>query len=363
MWRGFLIRVVRNLSPIAEQESAPRLMFSETLKKLLARESLSFSESSATLEYLLSDDATDAQIAALLTALAAKGETAEELAGFASVMRARSFRVTSTKHENFIDTCGTGGSTTKTFNVSTAAAFVVSACGVPVAKHGNVGVTSKSGSADVLKSLGVNTQMPLERVSSCLDEIGICFMFAPFHHAATKRVAMIRRELGVRTIFNFLGPLTNPAAAPFQVIGVSDAAAVEREAQALHQLGIKKAWVVRGDDGLDEISLATTSQVYEVTSAGVELKKIQPEDFGIRRSSLENLRGGSADENAAMIRAILTNDLRDAALDLVLINAAAALYVADKADEFKDCMALVRSAVQEGEALQKLEFLIQYSNS
>ena len=337
-------------------------MISETLKKLLARESLSFSESSATLEYLLSEDSTDSQIKELLLSLSAKGETADELAGFASVMRARSFRVTSTKHENFIDTCGTGGSTTKTFNVSTAAAFIVSACGVPVAKHGNVGVTSKSGSADVLKSLGVNTQMPLERVSSCLDEIGICFMFAPLHHAATKRVAMIRRELGVRTIFNFLGPLTNPAAAPFQVIGVSDAATVERQAQALHQLGTKKAWVVRGDDGLDEITLATTSKVYEVTSAGVEAKIIQPEDFGLERSSLENLRGGSADENAAIVRAILSNELRDAALDLVLINAAAALYVAGKAGDFKDCIALTRSAVQDGRALQQLELLIQYSN-
>ncbi len=337
-------------------------MISETLKKLLARESLSFSESSATLEYLLSEDSTDAQIKELLLSLSAKGETAVELAGFASVMRARSFRVTSSKHENFIDTCGTGGSTTKTFNVSTAAAFIVSACGVPVAKHGNVGVTSKSGSADVLKSLGVNTQMPLERVSSCLDEIGICFMFAPLHHAATKRVGMIRRELGVRTIFNFLGPLTNPAAAPFQVIGVSDGATVERQAQALHQLGTKKAWVVRGDDGLDEVTLATTSKVYEVTADGVEAKIIQPEDFGIERSSLENLRGGSADENAAIVRAILSNELKGAALDLVLINAAAALYVAGKAEHFKECVDLAKAAVQGGKALKQLNLLIQYSN-
>ncbi len=337
-------------------------MISETLKRLLARESLSFSEASVTLEYLLSDEATDAQIAALLTALSAKGETAEELAGFASVMRSRSFRVTSTKHENFIDTCGTGGSTIKTFNVSTAAAFIVSACGVPVAKHGNVGVTSKSGSADVLKSLGVNTQMPLERVSACLDEIGICFMFAPFHHAATKRVAMIRRELGVRTIFNFLGPLTNPALAPFQVIGVSDAAAVEREAQALHQLGTIKAWVVRGDDGLDEITIATTSTVYEVTSSGVEQKKIQPEDFGVYRSSLENLKGGTADENAALIRKILSNEVTDNSLDLVLVNAAAALYVAGKVEDFKDCIETARRAIKDESALRQLELLIEYSN-
>ena len=337
-------------------------MFSETLKKLLARESLSFSEASATLEYLLSDEATDAQIAALLTALAAKGETADELAGFASIMRSRSSRVLSKKHTIFIDTCGTGGSAVKTFNVSTAAAFIVSACGVPVAKHGNVGVTSKSGSADVLKSLGVNIHQPLERVSECFDEIGICFMFAPFHHAATKRVAMVRRELGVRTIFNFLGPLTNPAAAAYQLIGVSDATAVEREAQALHQLGINKAWVVRGDDGLDEISLATTSTVYEVTARGVEKKKIQPEDFGLKRASIDNLQGGSADENAAIVRAILSNELRDAALDLVLINAAAALYVVGKAGDFKDCIALARSTVQDGRALKQLELLIQYSN-
>jgi anthranilate phosphoribosyltransferase len=338
-------------------------MFSETLKKILARESLSFSESSSALEFLLSDNATDAQIAALLIALAAKGETADELAGFASVMRSRSSHVISKKHTNFIDTCGTGGSTVKTFNVSTAAAFIVSACGVPVAKHGNVGVTSKSGSADVLKSLGVNINMPLERVSECFDEIGICFMFAPFHHAATKRVAMIRRELGVRTIFNFLGPLTNPAAAPFQVIGVSDAAAVEREAQALHQLGIKKAWVVRGDDGLDEISIATSSVVYEVTANGVEKRKISPEDFGIETASLENLKGGSADENAATIRAILSKTLRGAALDLVLINAAASLYVAGKSERFEDCTALARVAVESGQALNQVNSLIAFSNS
>ena len=181
---------------------------------------------------MLGEKATDAQIAAALVALASKGETAEELAGFAESMRARCSRIT-TKHETYIDTCGTGGSGAKTFNVSTAAAFVVAAAGLPVAKHGNVGVTSKSGSADVLRALGVRVDLPPDRVSEIFDEIGICFMFAPLHHAATKRVAMVRRELGVRTIFNLLGPLTNPAGAPFQVVGVSNEAACEKMSKAL----------------------------------------------------------------------------------------------------------------------------------
>ncbi len=330
------------------------------LKQLLAQTSLTQAEAASLLNFMISDEATDAQIAAVLIALAAKGETADELAGFAQTMRDRSAKITSTKHATFIDTCGTGGSAVKTFNVSTAAAFVVSAAGLPVAKHGNVGVTSKAGSADVLRALGVNIQMSAERGGVCFDEIGMCFMFAPLHHAATKRVAMIRRELGVRTIFNLLGPLTNPAGAPFQIIGVSDPNACERIAQAASRLGTTRAWIVRGNDGLDEITLADKTTVYEATADGVRQFELAPADFGLSDSSLESLRGGSAEENAATIRAILGHERRDAALDLVLMNAAAALYVAGRAATLPEAVAMARQTIETGAALAQVQALCAF---
>lgn len=333
-------------------------MFSELLNKLIAGQDLSQVEAAALLDSMLSDSATDAQIAAALVALAGKGETEEELAGFAETMRARSARI-ATKHEKFVDTCGTGGSAAKTFNVSTAAAFVVAAAGIPVAKHGNVGVTSKSGSADVLRALGVKVDLPPERVAEIFDEIGVCFMFAPLHHAATKRVAMVRRELGVRTIFNLLGPLTNPAAAPFQVIGVSNQQACEKVARALSRLGTRRAWVVRGEDGLDEITLAGKTVVHETTPDGVRSFEIAPEDFGLRPSSLDSWRGGTAQENAATIRAVLSGEIKDAARDLVLINAAASLLVAGEAENFPDAVEIVRMVLLNGKAEAKLDALIQ----
>ncbi|MDQ3011489.1 MAG: anthranilate phosphoribosyltransferase [Acidobacteriota bacterium] len=333
-------------------------MFPSFLNKLIARQDLTQAEATALLDAMLSDSATDAQIAASLVALASKGETAEELAGFAESMRARCSRIM-TKHETYIDTCGTGGSGAKTFNVSTAAAFVVAAAGLPVAKHGNVGVTSKSGSADVLLALGVRVDLPPERVSEIFDEIDICFIFAPLHHAATKRVAMVRRELGVRTIFNLLGPLTNPASAPFQVVGVSNEAACEKVAQALSRLGTRRVWVVRGEDGLDEITLAGKTVVHEATANGVRRFEITPEDFGLQQSSLENLQGGSAEENAATIRAVLSGKRTDAAHDLVLINAAASLFVAGGADSFPEATEQARQALLNGSAMAKLESLIR----
>lgn len=333
-------------------------MFSELLNKLIAGQDLSQVEAAALLDSMLGESATDAQIAAALVALAGKGETEEELAGFAETMRARSARI-ATKYEKFVDTCGTGGSAAKTFNVSTAAAFVVAAAGIPVAKHGNVGVTSKSGSADVLRALGVKVDLPPERVAEIFDEIGVCFMFAPLHHAATKRVAMVRRELGVRTIFNLLGPLTNPAGAPFQVIGVSNQQACDKVARALSRLGTRRAWVVRGEDGLDEITLAGKTVVHEATPDGIRSFEIAPEDFGLRPSSLDSWRGGTAQENAATIRAVLSGEIKDAARDLVLINAAASLLVAGEAENFPDAVEIVRRVLLNGKAEAKLDALIQ----
>ncbi len=331
------------------------------LKKLLAHEHLAQSEAADVLAYMISKEATDAQISALLIALAAKGETAEELAGFATTMRMLSTKISSAKFSTCIDTCGTGGSTAKTFNVSTAAAFVVAAAGVPVAKHGNVGVTTKAGSADVLKALGVETNVSLELVQRCFDEVNMCFMFAPAHHGATKRVAMIRRELGVRTIFNWLGPLTNPAGAPHQIIGVPAPDFCEREARALQLLGTGKSWVVSGNDGLDEITLADATTVVEATGAGLRKFSIAPEDFGLQRNSQENLRGGSAQENAEIITAILRGERADAALDLVLINAAAALYVAGKGETLSASTSLARQVISSGQAWAKLEVFRNFS--
>jgi anthranilate phosphoribosyltransferase len=338
-------------------------MLSELLNKLIARQDLAQADAAALLEAILADDVTDSRIAAALIALASKGETEEELAGFAQTMRARCSRIAS-KHSRYVDTCGTGGSRAKTFNVSTAAAFVVAAAGVPVAKHGNVGVTTRAGSADALIALGVKVDLAPERVNEIFDEIGVCFMFAPLHHAATKRVAMVRRDLGVRTIFNLLGPLTNPAGAPYQVVGVSSEAACEKVARALARLGTRRAWVVRGEDGLDEITLAGKTVVHSASPEGpkvIDRFEITPEDFGLRRASIDHLRGGSADENAATIRDVLECRRKDEARDLVLINAAAALFVAGAANSFDGAVEMAARSIETGGALEKLHALRQVS--
>jgi len=337
-------------------------MLSELLNKLIAKQDLAQAEAAALLEAILADDASDSRIAAALVALASKGETEEELAGFAQTMRARCSRISS-KHARYVDTCGTGGSGAKTFNVSTAAAFVVAAAGVPVAKHGNVGVTTRAGSADVLRALGVKVDLAPERVSEIFDEIGVCFMFAPLHHAATKRVAMVRRDLGVRTIFNLLGPLTNPAGAPFQVAGVSSEAACEKVARALARLGTRRAWVVRGEDGLDEITLAGKTVVYSASAEGVDRFEIAPEDFGLRRAPIDHLRGGSAEENAAIILDIIEGRRNDEARDLVLVNASASLFISGAANSFESAVEMAARSIESGGALAKLHALQDCSQS
>src|SRR5881227_1570193 len=247
--------------------------------RLMRRENLERTEAASFLNALLSPTAKDPQIAAALALLAAKGETVEELAGMADAMRDRAIPVHS-RHTRLIDTAGTGSSAAKTFNVSTAAAFVIAGTGVPVAKHGSRAVTSDSGSADVFEALGVNTTCPPKTVERCLNEHGICFMFAPLFHEATARIVHIRRELGVRTTFNLLGPLTNPARAPFQIVGVWHSSLLERVAAALSLLGVQKAWVVHGADGLDEITITDKSFVAAcLPSRSVETFAISPEDF------------------------------------------------------------------------------------
>ena len=331
------------------------------LSRLMSSQSLRRDEAAKFLDALLDGEATNAQIGAALVALAIKGETVEELAGMATAMRSRAVRL-QCRHERFIDTAGTGSSHAKTFNVSTAAALVIAGAGLAVAKHGNRAATSRTGSADVLTALGVQVTAAPEVSERCLNEIGICFMFAPLYHGATARVASIRRELGVHTTFNLLGPLTNPAAAPTQVIGVWHQSLVEPLARALALLGTKKAWVVHGFDGLDEITLADKTTVAEASNGSVRTFEIEPEDFGIRRGSLEALRGGDAADSARTIRKVLEGERRDEARDLVVINAAAGLVVGGMATDFVEARRQAEKSIDEGAAHAKLDELVKATN-
>ena len=332
------------------------------LARLLNRENLTRVEAAELLEAMLRDDASDAQIAATLVALATKGETVDELAGMAGELRQHAVSVNSC-HASFIDTAGTGSSQAKTFNVSTAAAFVVAGAGLAVAKHGNRAASSKSGSADVLTALGVNVSAITKVTEDCLNSIGICFMFAPLYHGATARVAGVRRELGVHTIFNLLGPLSNPAGATRQIIGVWRKDLTELLANALVALGTECAWVVHGEDGLDEITLNGKTFVAEAHQGKVRTFEIEPEDFGLQRATLDELRGGDAEANAAIIRAVLSGERRDEARGLVVINAAAALFVGGKANSLKEAARLAEASIDKGAAMEKLEELVRATNS
>ncbi|MGI8917756.1 MAG: anthranilate phosphoribosyltransferase [Pyrinomonadaceae bacterium] len=351
------------LTPVPDQAGATQT--DESLRAILSRlmrgQSLLRDEAANFLEALLDDKATDAQIGAALVALAIKGETVEELAGMATAMRSRAVRL-QCRHEHFVDTAGTGSSHAKTFNVSTAAAFMIAGAGLPVAKHGARAATSRSGSADVLTALGVQVTAAPEVSERCLNEIGICFMFAPLYHGATARVASIRRELGVHTTFNLLGPLTNPAGAPSQIIGVWHQSLVEPVARALAALGTKKSWVVHGFDGLDEITLADKTRVAEAANGCVRTFEIEPEDFGLRRASLKSVRGGDAENSAQIIREVLGAERRDEARDLVVINSAAGLFVGGMAADLNEARRQAEKSIDEGAAHAKLDELIKATN-
>jgi len=332
------------------------------LARLLNRENLSRREAEELLEAMLADDASDAQIAATLVALAAKGETVDELAGMAGALRERSVRVNSC-HASFIDTAGTGSSRAKTFNVSTAAAFVIAGAGLAVAKHGNRAASSKSGSADVLTALGVNVSALTTVTEDCLNAKGICFMFAPLYHGATARVAGIRGELGIHTVFNLLGPLSNPAGAPRQIIGVWRNDLVELLANVLAMLGTERAWVVHGEDGLDEITLNGKTLVAEAEGGKVKAFEVEPEDFGLTKNTLAHVTGGDAEANASIIRDVLSGERRDEARGLVVINAAAALFIGGQAAGLIEAARLAEASIDSGAALAKLEHLIAATNA
>ncbi|HEX9420424.1 MAG TPA: anthranilate phosphoribosyltransferase [Methylomirabilota bacterium] len=345
-------------------------MIAEAVRALVDRKDLSRIEAAAAMEAIMSGAATNAQIAAFLTALRMKGETVEELIGFAQVMREKAVKVrtrasevvgaTGTDREMLIDTAGTGGDASGTFNVSTATAFVVAGTGLKVAKHGNRSVSSLCGSADVVETLGINIELSAAKVARCVDEVGIGFLYAPLLHTAMKHVMAARREMGIRTVFNMLGPLTNPAGANAQVIGVYSDALTEPLARALAELGTLRAYVVHGDDGLDEISNTGPSHISEVREGVVRSSTVRPEDFGLPRSSLQDLRGGDREENAAIVRHVLAAEAGPRR-DIVLMNAAAALVVGGKAHDFKEGVALAAESVDSGAAAAKLAGLIALS--
>jgi anthranilate phosphoribosyltransferase len=334
----------------------------EFIARLIRREDLNRAEAEQLLESLLDAEATDAQIAAALVALALKGETVAELTGMATGLRSRAVRLEA-RHSCFIDTAGTGSSRAKTFNISTAAAFVIAGAGLPVAKHGNRAASSKSGSADLLTALGVNVSAIPSVSQSSLNEIGICFMFAPLYHNATARVAAIRRQLSIHTTFNLLGPLSNPAGAPRQIIGVWRRDLAERLARVLAALGTEHAWVVHGEDGLDEITLAGETHVAEARGGQLNTFAIAPADFGFAVGSLDHLRGGDTEANAAIVRAVLAGERRDEARALVIMNAAAALLIGEVAVDLRDGARRAAEAIDSGAALSKLERLIEATNA
>ncbi len=330
-------------------------MIKEAIAKLIKRSDLITAEIELTMEEIMTGQATPAQIASFLTALRMKGETIDEIVGAAVIMRKHATKI-ETKHPVVLDTCGTGGDEAQTFNVSTIAAFVVAGAGIPVAKHGNKSVSSKCGSADLLKALGINIEVKEDVVSRCLDEVGIGFLFAPSLHKAMQYAIGPRREIGIRTIFNMLGPMTNPAGATHQLLGVYDARLTESIAKALGRLGSRHALVVHGEDGLDEVTTTDNTQVSELKEGSVKTFKVSPADFGIKKARPEDLKGGDPDHNAKIALAIL-NGKKGPQYDIVILNAGCAIYAADKAADIGEGIKMAEKSIASKAALNKLERL------
>jgi anthranilate phosphoribosyltransferase len=333
-------------------------MIKEAIIKLVDGRSLTMEEAAAAMEDIMSDQATPAQFGAFVTALRLKGETVDEIIGLARTMRAKAVLVTIDK--SVVDTCGTGGDGAATFNISTAAAFVAAGAELTVAKHGNRAMSSRCGSADVLEALGVKIDLDAEKVQRCLREVGIGFMFAPVFHPAMKYAATPRREIGIRTVFNLIGPLTNPAGAEAQVIGVPDASFLDKLALALKGLGCRHALVVHGEDGLDEITVTGRTQVYELKDNKIDCYTIGPEDFGLPRHGPESLKGGTAEENAELMDSILAGE-RGPQRDVVLMNAAAVLLAGDRVVTLEQGLVLAGEVIDSGRAQAKLEKLIEFT--
>ena len=315
-------------------------------------------ESAATMREIMDGEATAAQLGAFLAALRMKGETPEEVAGMATVMREKALPLD--VDGPLVDTCGTGGDGKGTFNVSTAAAFVAAAAGLRVAKHGNRAASGTCGSADVLEALGVRIDLDPAGVKRCIEEVGIGFMFAPTFHPAMRHAAPVRREIGIRTVFNILGPLTNPAHAQRQLIGIADPALGEKMARVLNLMGSQRALVVHGDDGLDEVSLGATTRAWELKDGSVRPYSFSPEDLGLPRVTIDQIAGGTKEENAAALRRVFHGE-PGPIKDVVLANSAAVLMVGGKATDLREGVALARNAIDGGEALRKVDALVELS--
>ena len=334
-------------------------MIKEAIIKLTNKEDLSYEEAKAVMNEIMSGEASDVQKSAYLTALTMKGETIDEITGSAEEMRNHAVQLS---HEgDVLEIVGTGGDKSDSFNISTTSSLVIASAGVPVAKHGNRAASSKSGAADVLESLGVNITISPEKSAKLLQNIGICFLFAQSYHTAMKYVGPIRKELGIRTIFNILGPLANPASANLQVMGVYDESLVEPLAKVLSNLGVKRALVVYGQDRLDEISASAETSVCEVKDGTFKSYTISPEQFGLTRCKKEELTGGTPDENAAITKAVLAGE-QGARRTAVVLNAGAGLYVAGKADSIEAGVRLAEELIDSGKAEKKLEEFVKYSN-
>lgn len=349
-------------------------MIKKAIAKLVENKNLAESEMIEVMNQIMSGECTPAQIGSFITALRMKGETVEEITGAAKVMRERATPIRVGRNvldidredinidrETILDVVGTGGDGTNTFNVSTVVSFVVSACGVKVAKHGNRSVSSACGSADVLEKLGINLDVTPENVERCIAEIGIGFLFAPALHGAMKHAIGPRREIGIRTIFNILGPLTNPAGADCQVMGVYRSDLVEKLAAVLHMLGCRHGFVVHGSDGMDEITLTGETLMAEVTSAGIKYVSITPEQHGLARCPMEALKGGDAVANAQIVRSVLSGE-KGPRRDIVLLNAAYALVAAGRTDTPSQGLILAAEAIDSGNALHQLEKLTALTN-
>jgi anthranilate phosphoribosyltransferase len=330
------------------------------IAELTARRDLSESDMEAVVREIMGGNATPAQVGAFLVALRMKGEQVDEIAGAARAMRRYATRVPTQRE--VVDTCGTGGDMSNTFNISTAAAFIAAGAGLVIAKHGNRAMSGAVGGADVLEALGVRIDLGPEQVAACLEEVGMGFLFAPRFHPAMRHVAAPRREIGVRTVFNLLGPLTNPAAAKAQLLGVFAREWVESLAHTLGRLGSRRAMVVHGDDGLDELSLTAPSLVAELRDGAVHTYRFDPDSVGLRRCRPADLAGGDAPHNARIIRDVVAGQGTAAQMDIALLNAAAALHVGGLADGIAAALPLARAAVDNGAAAGKLEALIEFTN-
>jgi anthranilate phosphoribosyltransferase len=331
------------------------------IQAVMRQQNLDREQMTAVMRLIMTGEATDSQIGGFLVGLAMKGETIDEIVAAASVMRELATHV-DVDGPHLVDTCGTGGDASATFNISTASAFVVAAAGGKVAKHGNRSITSKSGSADVLEAAGVNLDISPEQVATCVKEIGVGFMFAPKHHGAMKHAIGPRKEMGVRTIFNILGPLTNPAGAPNQVMGVFSDTLVEPLAKVLSQLGSQHVMVVHSEDGMDEISIGAGTHVAELKNGEVRDYVITPEEFGVQRTPITTLAVDSAEHSLKVIQDVF-NNTQGSAYDIVVMNAGAAIYVAGLAESLADGIQTAKTVIANGQAREKLQGLIELSNS